>query len=427
MSYLLDDTIEQIKDDMVVQIKEDMIMDMSVEVCKSFDEVSISSTEWDDFVEDVCGDIFMTYDWCRVWWKYYGENRNLRLFIFRSDDELVGIVPLFFEKIWLGPVFVRAVKIVGSDFTLSQFSLPIRDNFFKEVTDELSNKLHVLKWDIIHIGPIAGRYNSFVELKECLRLSFNSCAEVESSEKGVQTYFDLAENWEDHLSTLSKRERGDVRRNYRYIAKIFDDTDKPIQTIAADSNNIEEMFGAFATMHKAHWNMLNKAGHFGDWPGSFDFHYEMSRIQLKRDRLRLFKIVDGGVCLGYEYDYKCGQNYFEILNARIRDDRFKNISLGKIAFSEQAKKAIDEKVSSIDSMRGKYDHKIKMGGKLYPIHSVYVVRRGYFREIKVRLFRLLSRLFNICYYKIWFSRIAPKVLKKRKHLSRLWMRTHFFS
>ena len=173
--------------------------------------------------------------------------------------------------------------------------------------------------------------------------------------------------------------------------------------------------------------MLNKAGHFGDWPKSFDFHLEMAAEQLDRGRLRLFKVAVDGTTLGYEYDYKCGQNYFELLNARTHEDRFRKISLGKIAFSEQIRKAIDEKITTIDSMRGKYDHKSKMGGKLYPMHSIYVIRNGCLRRIKVQLLRLLSGLYNFCYYRIWYLRVAPKILKKRNPLSKLWIRTEAFS
>lgn len=402
-------------------------MAVSLEVCTCFEELAHMQGEWDNFVEANGADIFMTYDWCRIWWKYYGKGRNLKIFIFRNNDELVGMIPLFFEKIWLGPIYIRVVKIVGSDFTLAQFSLPIRDCFLKEVVEGLAGKLYDLDWDIIHIGPIAGRYGNLLDLEKAMDFSSNSFAEVETEERGVQTYFDLAESWENQLLTLSKKERGDIRRNYRYVAKVVDDIDKPVQTVVADSNNIQEIFNDFVEMHKDHWNRLNKAGHFGDWPKSFDFHFEMSKSQLACGRLRLFKVVVDGNCLGYEYDYKFGQNYFEILNARSCGEKYINISLGKIVFSEHVKKAIDEKVDCIDSMRGRYDHKIKMGGRLYPMHSIYITKKGYMRERRTRLFRLLSKLYNICYYKIWFSRLAPKVMKKRGSLRKLWIRTQAFS
>lgn len=396
---------------------------VTVELFSSFDKILSLQEEWDAFVGANGADIFMTYDWCRIWWKYYGKGRDLKIFIFRNNDELVGIIPVFMEKIWLGPVFVKAVKIVGSDFTLAQFSLQIRDCFLKEVVEGLVEKLYGLDWDIIHVGSMAGKYGSFLDVEKALSYSFNSFAVVRLKERDVQTYFDLAESWENQFLTLSKRERGDIRRNYRYIAKVIDDIDKPVQIVVADSNNIQEIFNNFVEMHKDHWNRLNKAGHFGDWPDSKEFHYEQAKVALKRGRLRLLKININDICLGYEYDYKCGHNYFEVLNARTSEEKYKNISLGKIIFCEQAKKAIKEKVGCIDSMRGKYDHKIKMGGKLYPIRSLFVIRKKFLVSIRVNIFLALARLFNILYYKIWFCRLAPKLPFRRRLLWKLWIRT----
>jgi CelD/BcsL family acetyltransferase involved in cellulose biosynthesis len=85
---------------------------LKVDVFDSFDELASMQQEWDNFVESVGSEIFLTFDWCRIWWKYYGKNRTLRVFVFRINNELLGIIPLFFEKIWLGLVPIRTVKIV---------------------------------------------------------------------------------------------------------------------------------------------------------------------------------------------------------------------------------------------------------------------------------------------------------------------------
>ena len=71
---------------------------VSVEVFNSFE--AISREEWDAFVLSVEGDIYVTHDWCRIWWKHY-ENRDLRIFLFRAAGNLVGIVPVFIERLRL--------------------------------------------------------------------------------------------------------------------------------------------------------------------------------------------------------------------------------------------------------------------------------------------------------------------------------------
>ncbi len=393
------------------------------DVFDNFDELAPMQQEWDNFVESVGAEIFLTYDWCRIWWKYYGKKRDLRVFVFRSNDELVGIIPLFFEKIWLGPISVRAAKIVGSDFTLSQFCLPLAAGFTKAVVEKLFELLSQEKWDIMHIGPIAGLYNHFDDLKDAFNEFFANFHSVLIENKSVQTYFQLADNWEKQLASLKKGERWDIRRSYKALCP---DTTSVVSTFAS-ADNFEQIFKSFVDMHQSYWQSLGKLGHFGDWPVAYEFHHEIAAAQLKQNRLRLIEVKSGSRCLGYEYDYKFGDRYFEFLNARSSSKELAKISVGRVVFSEQVKKALDEGVRCIDSMQGKYENKLRLGGKLFSVMSIFILpKRKFLALIRISILRALARVLNLYYYRIWFCRIAPKLPFKRRSLWQIWIRTRAF-
>lgn len=396
---------------------------LSVEVFNSFEELASMQQEWDEFVESVGGEIFLTNDWCRIWWKYYGKNRKLRVFIFRSNNQLVGIIPLFLERIWLGPIFVRAVKIVGSDFTLAQFSLPIHNKYIKRVVQKFFELLPKDKWDILHIGPIAGLYKHYDALKNAYEGSFGYSYLVLNENKGVQTYFKLADTWDEYLAGLNRKERTKVRRHYRLAYKATGDKTASIVPHCATEDNFEEIFTGFVQMHQEHWQKLNKLGHFRDWPFAQQFHRELAEAQLKRNRLCLMQITLGCWCLGYKYGYIFGDNYFDFLDARSDCTELVNVGLGRIIYSEMIKKAIQEKCRWIDSMRDRYKHKLEMGGELLPIRNLYVIPRKWPTMIRVYLFRLISRWLNFCYFRVWFLRIAPKLPLKRRALWKIWIQT----
>ena len=383
--------------------------------------------EWDDFVEENGGDIFMTYDWCRIWWKYYGKNRDLKIFIFRSNGDLVGIIPLFFEKIWLGPVFVRTIKIVGSDFSLTQFSLPIRKRYIPETVRMLFETIYKYKWDIMLIGPIAGLYEHYDLLKKSLRenegLSYRIC----ESNRGVQTYFKLAKYWDSHLLTFSKNGRRSVKRNYEALYQSLKEKKGVLVTRCAEHDDFEEIFKSFVDMHQLHWQSLGKAGHFVDWPMSCEYHKEVAENQMMHGRLRMMVSKWGDYPLGYEYAYKYGNRYYAILNSRLEPNVIKNVSLGIPMFCEQVKMAIDENVEYIDTMRGKYEYKMRLGGKLFPMKGILVTRRGLFVSARVLWLRFFSKMLDLCYYKIWYCRIARKLHLYNRSLWRLWIRTCAFS
>ncbi len=398
--------------------------EIHVDVFDNFDELAPIQQEWDNFVESVGAEIFLTYDWCRVWWKYYGKNRSLRIFVFRYEGALVGIIPLFLEKIWLGPISVRVVKIVGSDFTIAQFSLPIHNKHIKEVIQkfyELVSSEH--NWDIIHIGPIAGLYATCGELKDTFSEFFGNSNYVSIANKSVQTYFELSSSWDEQVSKLRKKEREKFRRNYRKIKS----GNLSLSSCFSTEKDFEDVFRDFVEMHQYHWQKLDRGGHFCDWPDAICFHREVAEAQLKHNRLRLFKVSLCNLPVGYQYGYKFGDKYFSLLGARSDDSNLSQFSLGKILFAEQSKHAIAENAQYIDSMQGRYEHKLRFGGQLFPVKSIYIypVRLGML--LRLFIFRALARLLDVCYYKIWFCRIAPILPFKRKALWKIWIRTRSFA
>lgn len=396
---------------------------VQVDVLESFDELAPMQQEWDDFVESVGAEIFLTYDWCRIWWKYYGKKRELKVFVFRYEGNFVAILPLFFEKIWLGPCFVKAIKIVGSDFTISHFSIPIHPKYMKEVIKSFFELLSQSRWDILTLGPIAGLYEYYDNLKNvCEELLWDSHV-VTGKSNGVQTYFLLADTLDKQLASLKKGERWDIKRSYKALCP--EATSLLVNVASKDS--FEYMFQSFVNMHQSYWESLGKLGHFGDWPSAREFHREVAIDQLRHNRLRLLEIEFGAQSLGYEYNYKFGKRFFEFLNARTNSPELAKISVGRVVFSEEVKKALEEGVKCIDSMRGRYEHKLRLGGKLFPIRSLYVIPRKLPTMIRVFIFRILARVLTIVYHKIWFRRVTLWLKLKPRPLWKTWIRTQFFS
>lgn len=401
--------------------------DLQVKLYRSFEELTPLQPQWDRLAESVGSEIFLTYDWCRIWWKYYGAKRDLRIWVFQKGADLVGVVPLFLERIGVGPISVRAVKLVGSDHTMAQFSLPIIREHITEVIKGLSESLLGEEWDIMHIGPLAGMYSHYETLKDAVVDAFGAVCGVSLKDKQVQTYFLVADTWDAHLKSLSKNARKSIRRKYKALEDVMQGRPGELTSDFASCQNVDDVFLAFVQMHQKHWQTRGKPGHFGDWPDSLDFHKEMARAQLPYDRLRLMQIHWGDCCLAYEYTYKFGDRYLAFLNARSDSEEVADLGVGTIIFAEQIKKAIDEHVRLIDDMRAEYDYKMRMGGKLFPMRDMYVFRKEPLRLVRIYVFRFLSKLLHLCYYRIWYIRIARWLPLRRRALWRIWIRSNAFA
>lgn len=401
----------------------------TVEACvyDSFESLEPTQNQWDAFVESVGCDVFMTYDWQRIWWKYYGADRLLKIFIFRHNSQLVGIIPLFFEKIRLGFVSMICGKIVDSDFSIYAVTLPVCREFLSAVMENFFTNIRTCDWDALHIGPLAGLYDNFGHiLGLCGRCQQNGFR-IKTTVTNIQTFFLLAASDGQPIEMMSRKQEKQIRQKYRILYEALGGQGKAITSCFSTEAEFEKSFANFVDMHQRHWQKQNQAGHFGDWPASLEFHHEVALSQLKRGRLRLMEVKTDGQPLGYKYSYKFGDTFVEFLDARADGDHFSRAGLGNIVFYEQLKKAQQEQVRYINSGRGKYEHKLRMGGKFFDMNNIYIFRNSSVAAARVNIFRVCARLLDICYYKIWFSRLAPKLALWRRPLWKLWIRSVAFA
>lgn len=180
-------------------------------------------------------------------------------------------------------------------------------------------------------------------------------------------------------------------------------------------------------MHQSRWEKQGKAGHFAAWPDSYSFHQEVAACQLKHNRLRLQQISLNERVIGYKYAYKLGKIYCAYLDARTEITESSRIQFYRLAFGEQLKEAMKENIRWIDSMRGRYEHKLHMGGKLFPVNHIYIYSKKFPLIIYVIGFRSLAWLLHIFYYKLWRARIAHRLKLKPRPFWKLWIRFHMLS
>ena len=65
--------IPQELDPFAVAALEEIGIDISSHEPRSFDELQRLREPWDRLALKAGSEIFLTYDWCRIWWKYYGK------------------------------------------------------------------------------------------------------------------------------------------------------------------------------------------------------------------------------------------------------------------------------------------------------------------------------------------------------------------
>ncbi|MBN1816834.1 MAG: GNAT family N-acetyltransferase [Sedimentisphaerales bacterium] len=390
--------------------------DLVCSIFTSFQELSISQDEWDAFLGAVHGNIYLSYDWCRIWWNHYGKGRELRIFIFREQGHLVGIVPFAIDPVGFWPFRLRTAKILGSDFTMVIVNPPIHKKFaesiFNHVNAALLNHEHC---DLVCWGPLSSNYYVAEAVQKSLETDSGDFQLIRNAALGNYSVFPLPATYDDYVSSLSKNTRKHYRRNQKMLCSEHH--------IEYGVDNTASGFDDFVFMHESQWTSIRKLGHFGDWPGAKEFHRDLDRVHSEHDRLRLFCLTADGKPIVYRYVYRFGKRYHSFLPARLCGAEWDKYGLGQLTHMMTVEKAMEEGIEEIEAGRGHYDHKLKLGGREFPVLSFVIGKRSFFGLLRGRLFCMFADCLHLMYYRIWFNRLAPKLPLKRRPLWKLWIRT----
>lgn len=375
---------------------------------------------WDELVEAVRGDVYFTYDWCRIWWRHYGQGRELRIFLFHAGSELVGIVPLVIERLWVGPLPIRLARLLGTDSTLAVLHPPVRPEhavaIFRTVIERSFGEFAC---DGVSFSKLSGEFTTSEDLRcACGPGGPDACILLDRA-VATHTVFHLPASFDAYLGGLSKSERGNYRRDERRLAECG----PIILRRYRAPDEIDAAFGRFAVMHEQQWRQVGKLGHFGDWPRSLEFTRDLLRDFSAGERAEIAEISVGGATVVMALRLRLGDSSYWRLPARSRDPEWEKCGIGRVALVRQIESSIAGGIKRIEAGSGHYAYKLRLGGVEYPLQSLLFAPNRWWPRLKARILGAYADILNLAYYRIWFCRLAPRLPLPRRPLWKSWIRT----
>jgi CelD/BcsL family acetyltransferase involved in cellulose biosynthesis len=393
---------------------------MSVRVLDSFADAEPFRSSWNELVLRSGVDIYQTYDWCRIWWQYYGERRQLHLLLYFSGEELMGLIPAFIETLWLGPARLRVAKLVGADFTLQLCNLPVvSDALTIVVSRTVRYFLGEHGCDLLLFGPLSGRGARSDKILSVGRHERDIVARAESLGNSCNTFFHLPESFNEYLKALDRKPRSNFNRQSTQISKAY----RVTCDVVCDETEVSAAFEEFCMLHDAQWRVVGKLGHFGDWPHAREFNRDMVRSLGGQGLVRFYRIFADDQVVSSQFVIVFGGTAYWRLPARVCGPQWDRFGLGAIGLVEQIRAGISERIKTLEGGRGHYAYKLQYGGCELPLRTLQFVRRGSGVLTRVRLFGALAYLFNMAYYKVVFARLAPRLRALRRPLMPVWIRS----
>lgn len=393
--------------------------DLRLRTFTSFDDAI--AAEWDALVAALDGSLYMTFAWCKVWWRHYGARRELRVIAVRSRDELVGVLPFFIDRLPTPLGRARVAKLVGSDSTLAVMQPLVQPNLAPEAfalaIKQLFEDDHV---DMVHVGPCSGTA-AHVGAVQAAASMLDAGQIVRDRQAGSHTVFDMSDGFEAYLKNLSSHQRSNYRRKLKKLNNSF----KLDLDVVQEGAALEREFEAFIEMHQAQWKAVNKLGHFDDWPGSREYSWDLVRSLVASDRVRLVRLLADDRVVAYYWCFVLGGTYYWRLSARLFGQQWDQFALGRVGVVKMMELANSDRATAIEAGIGSYGYKENLNAQTHPLRSIAVRRNGLLPRLRALLTLAYGDFLDLAYYRVWYLRVAPRVKLLRRPLWSSWIRRRF--
>jgi len=395
---------------------------LQMEVHSSFDTLEPYREGWDQFLLGQASNIYLSFDWCRIWWKSFGKNLELSVLLFLQNGRIVGILPLLVDPLRLGPFRIRIARLLNSMYTACVLHPPVSPEFAGEIfSSSLAYLFGEKRCDVLQFGYVADTFRPFDDL----------VASVESSKEGLKTWkveevfchavYPLPATIEAYSQSLSPKRRRDIFRRMRALEREVG----PIRIEDFTSwEAIQDEYAPFRNLHDKYWNLQGLGGHFVDLPHSEDFNLELTRTLAERGEggVDLQRISAGETAIGSQFCFRFGDCLHWRVTARQFGEEWGRLAVGILSLFLLVEDSIQKGIKLIEAGPGHFPYKVTMGAQERPMRSAVAVRRSKTSILKVLGLKMLYLLLQGVYYKFWYRGVCKRLFKKRGPFSLYYLR-----
>ncbi len=336
---------------------------MTLDVRVHSDPGSFELPEWQHLFEaDPNSHIFSTPQWNRTWWQEFGAEEDLLVLTMLRGDDAVAVVPLHRRV----EDDRRVLRFVGG-VNLTDYLGPIssahdRDEVARGLVEWLGET--DVSWDELdaHNMPVPfGFAELFVDWVD--RSGFEFALEQEET----SAILVLQEDWDAYLSSLDSKNRHELKRKRRRLAR--DHPDARFRT--ATEETLERDLETFIDMHRGTEGLK---GHFMNKEVA-TFFRRVAQDFSALGWLRLDFLDIGDRAVASTFGFSHGHTFY-LYNSAYEPDAAR-LSPGLVLVSELVKESIeDERLQTFDFLRGPERYKYQLGSQAVPLNNVRVFNPG---------------------------------------------------
>ncbi len=362
-------------------------------------------TEWETLCDESNSQIFQTFEWQRIWWKYYGKGKHLHLVLFYSKNifdvnKLIGIAPFFIDCISAaGFLLIKRLRLIGSgvnninckesmpEYAVSDYlDIIAHKDYEKQVAKALEGYLKETIQDL-DIVQLDEAYTDSVICKYLLPSLYHAGLRHHILPKEVCPRIVLPESLDKYYLQLNSKVRYQLKKIRKDLSDDLSFSIKEIKT----RDELEQYFDDFVDLHQKRWKYQGYSGLFNN-EDYRKFLKEITHAFLKKDNLYFTIAHSDNECIAAECAFKYKKMFYDYLKAFNDQSPMAKYRPGKMLMISMIDYAIDKGFEIIDLLRGSESYKFEIATEWHCTYKIILFPPENKLLFKYRLFIMILSL-----------------------------------
>lgn len=349
-------------------------MPLQVRTVCTWKELEAIRRSWEGILQGAAGlTIFSTLEWLGAWWKAFGKGKQLVAPVFsNSDDEIVGVVPLYTDSVEPGlPFRVRRLRFVGDGSEDSDnLDLIMRVGYETSCAQAFLSWLgSYSQWDICELNTLPLDSAALPTLISELKTRRWTHRRLERPRSTIS----LPDTWERYLQqTISRKEGTKIGYYSKRLQKRFQVSISKCD----DAQELPALLAALFGLHQERWRLRGGPGAFAS-AGRREFYYNMAALFVERGWLEFWILQLDGKPVAAQYGFRYRNAVYSLQEGF--DPAYSSDRVGYVLRAHVLKTLIGEGIRQYDFLGGEDPSKDRWGaqvGSYADIHFARPLTRG---------------------------------------------------
>jgi CelD/BcsL family acetyltransferase involved in cellulose biosynthesis len=353
-------------------------MTISIRPISTIEDFLILRQDWTKLLQSSpVKSAFLTWEWLFTWWKYFGQNKQLRILAAYDQESLVGIAPLMLRQIPFWGLRIRFLSNLGvpdidvGGFILQEGRTEIQAALCREI-ERFSDQWDVFELDEFPTSPVG---------LDCYLQYFSTEKYRRRIMPRSHVFIPTTGLWEQYLKELSPH----LRRNIKRMLRNLGEENKTVlfQRFNHGKATLKQLEAVFDVTGKSRFTDLYAT------ESKKKFHYELIDPDLLGEAVDISLISIDDMVVGFEYGFNIN-NVYEAWRGTY-DPAYKDYSIGILALFKLIEDNFIHKMVGVDLLRGFREYKKRWNGSVRPFSIFRLVPKNRLLASMIYIWRPIVR------------------------------------